>query len=485
MSSFSKNFLWGGAAAANQFEGAYDEDGKGLSVTDVSKYYTRKGREGNPKASAIVNLKHLEEVKKEIKTGHYPKKYGIDFYHTYKEDIQLFKELGINCFRTSIAWSRIFPTGVEEEPNEKGLQFYDDLFDELLKNGIQPVVTLSHFEMPLYLAEHYNGFASRIVIDYFMKYCDVVFHRYKDKVTYWMTFNEINASLLNPYISAGVIEGECLNYQNTKFQALHHQFIASAKAVALFRKVIPTGKIGCMVAQMIHYPYSCNPKDVLKAQQINNLNFFFSDVQIRGKYPAYMKSYFAENKIEFTMEKGDEEILKEGTVDFIGISYYMSLVACDKENLEKTSGNLMGGVKNPYLKVSDWGWPIDSIGLRITLHELYNRYEIPIFIVENGLGNYDVLEDNHKIHDAYRIDYLKSHIAEMKKAVEEGVEVIGYTVWGMIDILTGGMNSEIEKRYGVIYVDMNDQLIGSKKRYKKDSFHWYKRVIASNGELLD
>ncbi|MBS5938817.1 glycoside hydrolase family 1 protein [Clostridium sp.] len=482
--SLPKNFLWGGATAANQFEGGYREGGKGLSTADVMTGGTHTTpRRITPK---------LEEG------TYYPSHEAIDFYHNYKEDIRLFAEMGFNVFRMSINWTRIFPNGDELEPNEEGLKFYDNVFAELKKYNIEPLVTISHYEMPFGLVEKYNGWASREVIDCYVRYCDTIFNRYKDIVKYWLTFNEINCltNKFGSFMAGGILledGGElALNANDDndsskqiRFQALHHQFIASAKAVKLGHEINSDFKIGCMIAYMCTYPYTCNPEDVFLAQQRDNLNnFLCSDVQVRGAYPGFAKRYFKENNIEIKMEENDEEILKEGCVDFYTFSYYMSNCTTADKEVEKTAGNIMGGAKNPYLKSSDWGWQIDPKGLRWTLNNIYNRYQIPMMVVENGLGAVDKVEEDSSIKDDYRISYLRDHIIEMKEAVEDGVELIGYTPWGCIDLVSAS-TGEMKKRYGFIYVDKDNDGNGDLSRSKKDSFYWYKKVIESNGEILE
>ncbi len=464
----NNEFLWGGAVAANQLEGAYLEDGKGISVPDCL-------------TAGAVNKKR--EYTDGITEGkYYPNHEGIDFYHRYKEDISLFKEMGFKCFRTSIAWSRIFPNGDDELPNEKGLQFYDDLFDELLKNDIKPVITLSHYEPPYNLVKKYNSWADRRVINFFVKFCKVVFERYKDKVQYWMTFNEINGMMHNGIASAGIRETD----MQTLLQASHNMLVASAEVVKLGHQINPNFKIGLMIYYGPNYAKTCNPDDVMASIIAQDNTYYFSDVQSRGYYSNKAKKLWEKNNIHIEMEDKDQQILKEGTVDYIGFSYYASSVsASDTEKEETTNSNVTKAIKNPYLKASDWGWQIDPVGLRVSLNQLYDRYQKPLFIVENGLGAIDKIEEDGSIHDEYRIHYMKEHLKEMKKAVEEdGVELMGYTVWGPIDLISMG-TGEMKKRYGMIYVDRDNEGNGTLQRSKKDSFYWYKKVISSNGEELD
>lgn len=481
MSGFPKDFLWGGATAANQFEGAFLEDGKAWSTADTARYI----KENGTNMHGITKPMTTADVKAAMadKEGIYPKRYGIDFYHRYKEDIALFAEMGFKTFRLSISWPRIFPNGDESKPNEAGLAFYDAVFDELLKYGIEPLVTISHYEFPLELAFKQNGWESRETIAAFEKYARVLFNRYKDNVKYWLTFNEINIIGMTGYLSGGILADKTDNMLQSQFQAAHHQFVASALAVKACHEIIPDAKIGCMLARMEAYPDTCNPLDVMESIDSDHTNLFYSDVQIRGYYPSYMNKFFRDNKLTIKKEPGDDAILREGTVDYMSFSYYMSSIATHEKDGEEVGGNLLGSKKNPYLKASDWGWQIDPVGLRITMHKLYDRYQIPLFIVENGLGAKDVVEEDGAIHDPYRIDYLRDHIKEMEQAIDEGVELMGYTPWGCIDLVSAS-TSQMSKRYGFIYVDLDDEGHGTLKRSKKDSFDWYKRVIATNGADL-
>ena len=478
MKTLRSDFLWGGATAANQLEGAWDVDGKGPSTSDMCT----NGSHKTPK-----------RITRQIEEGTlYPSHEAIDFYHHYKEDIALFAEMGFKTFRLSIAWTRIFPTGIEEKPNEEGLAFYDCVFDECLKYGIEPLVTISHYEMPFALTEAYNGWAGRECIDHFVRYCEVLFERFKDKVKYWLTFNEINAGTMKMgnFLSLGILNEGTVDFINQvdneqlRFQGLHHQFLASAKVVKIAHEKYPQFQMGNMICFITMYPYSCNPDDILEAQKnMQMMNWFCSDIQVRGTYPYYAKRYFEENNITVKMENGDFEILKDGCVDFYTFSYYMSSCVAKNPIQEQVSGNLMGGLKNPHLKESDWGWQIDPKGLRYTLNEIYARYEIPLMVVENGLGAYDKIEEDGTINDNYRIDYLKEHIEQMKEAVADGVDLMGYTPWGCIDLVSAS-TGEMAKRYGFIYVEKYDDGTGTLARRKKKSFNWYQKVIASNGENL-
>lgn len=465
---FPNGFLWGGATAANQFEGAYNEDGKGLSTQDVAP----KGIKG-----PITDVPTEDNMKL----------VGIDFYHRYKEDIKLFAEMGFKVFRLSIAWSRIFPNGDDQVPNEAGLQFYDNVFDELAKYGIEPLVTISHYETPLNLSKKYDGWVNRDLIKFYENYVRTIFTRYKDKVKYWLTFNEINSVLHAPFLSGGIYtDKEKLSKQDL-YQAVHHELVASALAVKIGHEINPDFQIGCMVLSMPTYPLTPNPDDVIAVMEAEHMNYFFSDVHVRGAYPGYMKRYFRDNNIEIQFAEGDEEILKH-TVDFISFSYYMSICeTADPVQKVKGQGNIMGGVPNPTLKASEWGWQIDPQGLRYVLNQFWDRYQKPLFIVENGLGAVDELvEDeagNKTVIDDYRINYLNDHLVQVWEAIEDGVEVMGYTSWGCIDLVSAS-TAELKKRYGYIYVDRHDDGSGTLERYKKKSFYWYKEVITTNGANL-
>ncbi len=474
---FPKDFLWGGATAANQLEGAYLTDGKGLSIADAMP--GGKGRFG---VMMSPDFNWDIDEKKYV----YPNHQGIDYYKHFKEDIALFAEMGFKCYRFSIAWSRIFPNGDELVPNEKGLKFYDEVIETCLKYDIEPVITISHYEMPLHLAKEYGGWKNRELIKFYERYATVLFDRYIDKVKYWMTFNEINVAFHIPTLSQGLIPSTGgLDLKNV-FQAFHNQFVASSLAVKKAHELRKDSQIGCMSIYATTYGYDCNPVNELAAtldsQEFNN---FCSDVQVRGKYPSYTKRLLQKYNFslhDFVTDKEDFIILADNPVDYIGISYYMSSVVDVTNAQDKTSGNMMESIKNPFLESNDWDWQIDPIGLRIALNELYDRYQIPIFVVENGIGAVDTVEDDG-IHDPYRIDYLKSHIKAMAHAVEDGVELMGYTPWGCIDLVSAS-TGEMTKRYGFIYVDKNDEGKGSGKRIKKDSFEWYKNVIKTRGEGL-
>ncbi len=481
--AFRKDFLWGGATAANQFEGGWNEGGKGPGVPD----HIRGGTVDTPRLWD-------KEIDPEV---YYPSHQAVDFYHFYKEDIALYGEMGFKCFRLSVNWSRIYPNGDEEKPNKEGLAFYHDVFAECKKYNIEPLVTISHYELPWGLSEKYNGWVGRPVIDCYVRYARTLFEEYKNEVTYWLTFNEINIGV-QPFgriMSLGMqgkdhepmfpTEPETPEEASDRFTALHNQFVASAKAVRLGHSINPKNKIGLMIAGSLSYPFTPNPLDVKETQdRMNMSNWFCGDVQVRGHYPYYAKRYFRDHNINVRMEPGDSEILKMGTVDFYSFSYYMSsCVSVDPEAL-KGSGNMFTGIVNPYLKASDWGWQIDPEGLRIYLNEVYGRYEIPLFIVENGLGANDERGEDGKFHDDYRINYLRDHIKAMKEAVDDGVDLMGYTMWGCTDLVSAS-TGEMKKRYGFVYVDRDNDGNGDFHRERKDSFWWYKKVIESNGEDLD
>ncbi|AMB98558.1 6-phospho-beta-glucosidase [Aerococcus urinaehominis] len=474
-----EDFLWGGAFAAHQFEGAWNEDGKGPSVVDV----LTAGRNGQPR-----------QITDQVEPGlHYPNHHGVDFYHHYKEDIALMAEMGLKAFRTSIYWARIFPKGDEKEPNEAGLQFYDDVFDELLKHGIEPVITLTHFEMPLHLAQTYGGFKNRKVVGFFEHFAKTVFNRYKDKVKYWMTFNEINNMMdyTNPvflWTNAGVTVQAGENPKEVMYTAAHHTLLASALAVKAGHEINPDFKIGAMVSHVPIYPLNAKPENILLAEEAMRLRYFFPDVQVRGYYPNYALKEFEREGLNIPILPGDDEILKAGKVDYLGFSYYMSntvdIDSQDSDDSANIHGKIPHQVDNPYLAASDWGWAIDPVGLRYVLNRLWDRYQIPLFIVENGFGAVDQVEADGQIHDQDRINYLGAHIKEMIKAVDQdGVDLIGYTPWAVMDIVSF-TTGEMKKRYGMIYVDLDNDGHGSYERSKKDSFDWYQAVIASNGEAV-
>nr|WP_099466602.1 6-phospho-beta-glucosidase [Konateibacter massiliensis] len=472
---FPKNFLWGGAVAANQCEGAWQENGRGPSNLDMVPYGERRF----DVCSGKLKPEKLDE------NAVFPARIAIDYYHRYKEDIKLFAEMGFKVFRFSISWTRIFPSGSEAEPNEAGLRFYEDVIDECLSYGIEPLVTICHFDVPVHLIETIGAWKSREMIGCYLKLCQVLFQRFKGKVKYWITFNEINMVLHMPYVSSGVNFEPGENIIQTKYQAAHHELIASAKAVMMAHEIDPSFQVGCMLAAGNMYPYSCQPADVWESIVKDRENYLFIDVQSKGYYPSYGLKMFERMGIQLQKEPEDDQILLDGTTDFISLSYYNSSVASGDPKMQATAvGNVFPSIENPYLETSDWGWQIDPLGLRITLNSLYDRYQKPLFIVENGLGAVDQVEEDGMIYDDYRIGYLREHIKAMKDAIEQdGVELIGYTSWGCIDLISAS-SGEMKKRYGYIYVDKDNDGNGSLKRIRKASFYWYKKVIESNGEIL-
>ena len=473
---FPEGFLWGGATAANQCEGGYDADGRGPSLVDVIP--------AGPDRMAV--LRGEISYKDVPADAYYPSHLSIDHYHRWKEDIALFAEMGFKVYRFSIAWTRIFPTGEDAQPNEAGLKFYEELIDTLHGYGIEPLITLCHFDLPMALLEKYGGWKDRRTIDAFTRYCATVFRRFKGKVKYYLTFNEINMLMHLPFGGAGAVFEPGENKDKVKYQIAHHELVASAKAVALCHSIDPDAKVGCMLAGGTYYPWSCDPEDVFSAIQQDHVNYFFSDIQVRGRYAPYAIKKMERMGVTPQMEPEDEAILRAGCVDFVSFSYYSSrCTTVDPELMNKASGNaIMDAVKNPYLKASDWGWAIDPVGLRITMNSLYDRYQKPLFIVENGLGAVDKVEADGSIHDTYRIDYLRAHIEQMEKAInEDGLPLLGYTTWGPIDLVSAS-TGEMKKRYGFIYVDKDNEGKGTLARSRKDSFYWYKKVIASDGEDL-
>lgn len=460
---FPKNFLWGGAVAANQCEGAYLEGGKGICVADISPCGIR-----GPYDDHVIEGKY------------YPHHEAIDFYHRYPEDLALMKDLGLKCFRTSIAWSRIFPNGDDEQPNEEGLKFYDNLFDEMLRNGMQPVVTITHYEMPLELIQKYNGWRNRKCIDIYLKYCETIFKRYHNKVKYWVTFNEMNNILDFYYVASGFTIEENENKVEAIYQAAHYMFVASARSVKMLKEIDDTCKIGCMVNSSTLYPATCNPKDIFGAYTGRRRKYFFMDVQVNGRYPKYIERTWRENNVSLDITDQDLEDLKS-TVDFISFSYYRSNTYADGDQTHSDTGGFVSK-PNPYLKATDFGWQIDPMGLRYVCNEITDLFHKPIFILENGIGVHEKLE-NGTVNDTYRMEYLKGHLLAVYEAIQDGCDIMGYTYWGPIDIVSAG-TAQMEKRYGFVYVDKDDQGHGTLNRYKKQSFNYYKEIIETNGAKL-
>lgn len=473
---FREDFLWGGATAANQAEGGVLEGGRKLSNIDLLPVGPdrRKVADGN-----------MEML--EWKEGYYyPAKDGIDMYHHYMEDIQLFNEMGFKVYRMSLSWSRIFPDGDDAEPNEEGLAFYESILKELRKYGIEPLVTIAHFDVPVNLIKKYGGWKNRKLVDLYVHYAETVLKRYKGLVNYWLTINEINVILHQPFVGGGIVFKDDDNRDEIKYQAAHHQLVASALVTERAHRIDSENRIGCMLAGGSHYPFSCHPEDYQEAIRRDREGYFFLDVQARGKYPNYALKKFEREGLNINMEPEDEEILASAPVDFVSFSYYSSrTVSARPENAQKTTGNIIPSLKNEFLKSSEWGWQIDPLGLRNSLNQLFDRYQKPLFIVENGLGAKDIPDENGYVEDDYRIAYHREHIKAMKEAVEEdGVELLGYTTWGCLDLVASS-TGQMSKRYGFVYVDKDDEGNGTFKRTKKKSFDWYKKVIASNGEDIE
>lgn len=475
MNKIQSDFLWGGATAASQCEGAAFADGRGLANTDLLPL-------GTSRMSVMQGIVPAGELQDGV---YYPSLHGINQYSRMKEDIALLSGMGFRCYRFSISWSRIFPRGDEEEPNEAGLRYYEALIDECRRYRIEPLVTITHFEIPMALVREYGGWKNRKTISFFLKYCETIFRRFRDKVKYWITFNEINTITIVPFASAGLQFEEGENRRQAEYTAAHHELLASARATALAHQIIPESMVGCMMAAGDSYPYSCNPGDVWEALNENREGYALIDVQVRGVYPSWLLNKLSREGITLPIQEGDLEVLKNYTVDYISMSYYASRVSmADEDGADKTTGNIFSSVKNPYLETTEWGWQIDPLGLRITLNTLYDRYQKPLFIVENGLGAKDEIDPDGHIHDEYRIQYMKAHIQAMEEAVlEDGIPVLGYTAWGCIDIPSAS-KGEMSKRYGFIYVDQDDAGNGTGKRILKDSYHWYGKVIATNGQML-
>lgn len=489
--SFPKEFYWGGATAANQYEGGWNEGGRGLALTDVTtggtkdipRYITYRLEDGTEGKYNRFTGRLPENAKFAVLDDcYYPNHTGTDFYHHYKEDIALFAEMGFNMFRMSIAWPRIYPNGDDEQPNAEGIKFYHDVFNELHKYNIEPLVTISHYDDPLNIEQNLGGWQNRNTIGLYEKYCHTIFEEYKDDVKYWLTFNEINSAIM----FASMVENVPQDYMHRGLTQLHHQFVASAKVVKYAHEKYPQFKMGCMIAGLISYPLTCDPKDVLLTHQKMQEYFYYSgDVMVRGYYPSYAKKIWKRFNMNPEFFEKDEEILREGHVDYFTYSYYATSCETTHKDMRRDgAGNLSMGYKNDYIKYSEWGWGMDPDGLRYSLNEIYDRYQVPIMVVENGLGAIDTLEADHTIHDPYRIEYMKAHVKAMEEALADGVDLIAYTPWGCIDLVSAG-TGEMRKRYGFIYVDIDDAGNGTLNRYRKDSFYWYKKCITSNGEDLD
>uniref|UniRef100_UPI00403F7485 glycoside hydrolase family 1 protein n=1 Tax=Candidatus Enterococcus willemsii TaxID=1857215 RepID=UPI00403F7485 len=483
---FPKDFLWGGATAASQVEGGWNEGGKGLDTQDVKPQfsYLTRGQKNDWKYKQMT-VEKFENGKKSTNVSLYPFRFGSDQYHRYEEDIKLFAELGLKVYRLSISWARIFPNGDDQEPNQEGLTYYKNIFKLCKKYNIKVFATILHYAIPVHLVDEYGGWKNRKLVDFYVKYAKTLFENFKDDVDYWLPFNEINATRFNPYNGGGLIKEREEHYDQAVYQCLHHQFLANALTIQAAKEFGITAPFGCMIARFCHYPATCSPADnLVQLHDEQYTNWFYTDVMARGYYPEYMDRYFESNNITIEKLDGDDEILQENTVDFVSFSYYFTQVSTADEKWEKTDGNLVIANKNPYLESSEWGWQKDPTGLRITLNQLYDRYRKPLFIAENGLGAEYLLETDGTVHDNYRIAYLKSHFEAMSEAIKDGVDLFGYTMWGIIDLVSCG-SIEMSKRYGVIYVDADDEGRGTFDRYKKDSYYWYQKVIESNGEELD
>lgn len=474
---FPKDFLWGGAFAACQCEGEWDKDGRGPSTSDIHEYTKNLDRAHIEKEGGGT----LEQIKANLedKEGYYPKRYGINFYHTYKEDLALLQEMGFKTFRTSISWSRIFPKGDEAEPNEAGLAFYDNLIDEIIKDGMEPIITMSHYDMPIHLVTEYGGFGNRKVIDFFVRYATVLLERFKGRVKYWIVCNQINLVPVVQFGSLGIYDNQAENMEELMYQAVHHQFVASAKIKELAKTIDPNAILGTMVADCTFYPATCKPEDVILTMKRNRMQYYFTDVQLRGEYPVYALRYFEENNIHIQMEDGDLDVIRNNKMEFLAISYYYSrIIDSTKNGMSPTDAE-----QNPHLQPTPWEWRMDPLGFYNCLSQYWDRYQVPLMIGENGFGALDTVEEDGSIHDPYRIDYYEKHIKQMKECIKDGVNIFAYCAWGPIDIVSSS-SAEMSKRYGFVYVDRDDFGQGTQKRIKKDSFDWYANVIASNGENL-
>lgn len=490
---FPKDFLWGGATAAHQIEGGYLQDGKGLDTSDCRLTSSKYGPEQDDRAMKLETRSMFERaIVDQENIADYPFRHGSHHYSHYKEDIALLAEMGLKIYRLSIAWSRIFPNGDESEPNKEGLQFYKNIFEECKNHGIKVYCTMVHYSIPVHLVRKLGGWQNRKMIDEFVKYARVLLENFKDYVDIWLPFNEINSGVFHPYNGVGYIldDSKVTNKDPFKedwsiiYQGLHNQFVANALIVKMAHEIDPNITISGMIARFVPYPLNCHPDNMLLAQQSEQEdNFFFMDVMARGYYPGYTKRMFAKKGITIKTEPEDLELIRKYTVDMISFSYYFSSVVATDESLEETDGNLMVTKINPYLERSQWGWQIDPTGLRIALNAIWDRYQKPVFIAENGLGAIDTIDKEGKVHDPYRIDYLKRHFQALADAIEDGVDLRGYTMWGIIDLVSSG-TIQMSKRYGTIYVDCDDEGKGTYKRIKKDSFDWYKNVISTNGAGL-
>ncbi|MDN4090166.1 glycoside hydrolase family 1 protein [Paenibacillus polymyxa] len=476
-SEFPKDFLWGGAIAACQAEGAFDTDGRGPSTSDIHKYDKKIQRNNISKEGGERTLENIRLALAD-QEGYYPKRHGIDFYHTYEQDLDLLEELGLQTFRTSISWSRIFPKGDETEPNEQGLAFYDRLIDSIIRHNMEPIITMAHYDMPIHLVTEYGGLANRKVVDFFVHYAKVLLERYGDRVKYWIVFNQVNLVPTVEFNSLGIYSGQSENMEELMYQAVHNQFIACALTKEIARTVAPSALIGTMLADSTSYPATCKPEDVIYTMKKNRMQYFFSDVQFRGQYSGYALRYFEDTGIKIVQEPDDSRILTENKMDFLAVSYYYSKIV----DAEKNTMAVNSSEQNPYLEPTPWDWRVDPLGLYNCLSQYWDRYQVPMMVVENGIGAIDVFEDG-TVHDDYRVDYYAKHLKAIKNVIDDGVTILAYCAWGPIDIVSSS-SAEMSKRYGFIYVDLDDLGKGTGKRFKKDSFKWYQNVIKTNGASL-
>ena len=472
---FPGSFLWGGAIAANQAEGAWREGGKGWSLADLNRY--RGDLDPRDRANTEMTTDDVRAAMTDA-VGRYPKRDGIDFFHTYDDDLALLAGTGMNAFRTSISWARIFPDGDDSAPNEEGLAFYDRLIDSIRAHGMEPVITLSHYEMPVNLALSYDGWHSRELVDLFVRYCEIVFRRFAGKVRWWILVNQINLIQDESFNHLGVAADRVDDLWSAKYQAIHHELVACARATRIGREIAPDFRFGVMLAHGNQDAASPRPEDVLAALQQNQMEYFFSDVALRGRYPGFARRFFDDRGITVTMCDGDEEDLAAGTADFLAFSYYYTQVIDVEGFATRTPRD------NPYLQASEWGWSVNPTGLRVALNQYWDRYQVPLMIAENGLGSRDEVGPDGMVHDGYRIAYMREHLRAVREALADGVDVVGWFWWGPIDIVSCS-SSEMAKRYGFVYVDLDDTGAGTHTRTPKESYHWYQRAIASHGVQLD
>jgi 6-phospho-beta-glucosidase len=471
LKSFPADFLWGAASAAYQVEGAWDEDGKGLSVWDVFTKIPGKTFQGSNGDVAV------------------------DHYHRYKEDIALMAEMGLKAYRFSVSWPRIYPRG-RGEINEAGIQFYSQLIDELLSNGIEPILTLYHWDVPQALMEEYGAWESRQIIEDFTSYCITLYKYFGDRVRYWVSLNEQNYNFHHGFLTAMHPPG--VKDRKRFYEANHIAFLANAKTIDAFRHHVPKGKIGPSFAYSPAYPLTSKPSDVLAFENAEAFtNDWWLDVYCRGRYPEAAFRHLSEQELAPTIRDGDLELLQKGIPDFLGVNYYQTItyeanpLSGIAEGTLNTTGQKGSGQetgipglyktkRNPHVETTNWDWAIDPVGLRIGLRRLASRYQLPIMITENGLGDFDVLEASDAVNDVPRIAYLRSHIEQCRQAISDGVDLIGYCVWSFTDLLSW-LNG-YQKRYGLVYVNRDESDPKDLRRIRKQSFYWYRDVINANGE---